>query len=146
MKRLLLAFAVSAVACDSLPRSLDEDECRGWAEHYLKLAKVSAREHAVACGKEAAAKDTLVERMGKSAEEAVEKDRDPFLGDCRKSVGKKYAVEEKRCFLEAKHARDWAKCAFKIDVLFHVKDADKDLQKREGLSCLQFLENNEGKK
>ncbi|MEI2827451.1 MAG: hypothetical protein V9F04_14440, partial [Dermatophilaceae bacterium] len=36
MKRLLLAFAVSAVACDSLPRSLDEDECRGWAEHYLE--------------------------------------------------------------------------------------------------------------
>lgn len=72
--------------------------------------------------------------------------RDPFLADCRKSVGKKYAVEENRCFLEAKHARDWAKCAFKIDVLFHVKDADKDLQKREGLSCLQFLENNEGKK
>jgi hypothetical protein len=136
---------LSALGCDALPRSLDEEDCRAWAEHYVKTAKVAAREHAVACGNEAAAKATLVERMGKSAEDAVEKDRDAFLADCRKSLGKKYEPAEKRCFLAAKHARDWSACGFKFDPLFHVRDADKELARREGLSCLQFLEGNEGK-
>lgn len=138
----MLGFAT--VACDALPRTVDEDDCRAWAEHYVAVAKVAAKDAIVACGKEAAAKPALLDRMGKSAEEETEKRRDAFLAECRGEIGKKYAPKEARCFMEGQTAKAWASCPFKINILYHQQDAQKQIEKKADLDCISFMQGSEG--
>ena len=143
-----LGFTVATVAmslaCDSLPRHVDDADCRDWAEVYVTRSAEAMRTSTVACADEAKAPPALKDKMLRNVEELHVRLKEEWLRLCRKDVGQKYMMSEVKCLREAKTVKDWDACDFKLHALYELKDYTKNITGYADRECHKYLSGSEG--
>lgn len=121
---LFAPFALLCASCDLLGKTVSEDDCVKWDEHYRKALEKAAKRRAKACDE---SDSPAAKTYQKSLEENVASNADGMASACRSivKVGGYTAAEEK-CFLSGDDPKDWSKCSFKSTsaVGMYAKSAD----------------------
>jgi len=146
MRRALLGFLLLTIAaCDSLPRHVDDADCRDWAEIYTARSREAMRAATLACAHEAKAPQVLEDKMMRNVDELHDKNlKEGWLRVCRKEIGQKYMMSEVKCLRDAKTVKDWDACDFKLHVLYELKGYTKNITGYAERECQHYLEGSEG--